>query len=195
MCNERVHAKDSLLFTPSAFRLRTLWGLETFVFLPVVIGLIIFINATCAPPDGACAHYVMVSKFQSGKPLWLATQRDPQNDWTATQNRVNYDVFAPAPLPPTNAHMHVCLSLLTDTSTIFKSSKTSYKNGTFCIHFSLHNRVFFLFNSGKSMETRVFFSNFRISSMRTLFRSGWVGGLGPAQEKSSYVLLLCFLQA
>ena len=47
--------------------------------------------------DGACAHYVMVSKFQ-WKPLWLATQRDPQNDWTATQNRVNYDVFAQAPL-------------------------------------------------------------------------------------------------
>ena len=43
--------------------------------------------------NGACAHYVMVSKFQ-WKPFWLATQRDPQNDWTATQNRVNYDVFA-----------------------------------------------------------------------------------------------------
>ena len=28
----------------------------------------------------------MVSKFQ-WKPFWLATQRDPQNDWTATQNR------------------------------------------------------------------------------------------------------------
>ena len=47
--------------------------------------------------DGGCAHYVMVSKFQ-WKPFWLATQRDPQNDWTATQNRVNYDVFAQAPL-------------------------------------------------------------------------------------------------
>ena len=44
----------------------------------------------------ACAHYVMVSKIQ-WKPFWLATQRDPQNDWTATQNRVNYDVFAQAP--------------------------------------------------------------------------------------------------
>ena len=39
----------------------------------------------------------MVSKFQ-WKPFWLATQRDPQNDWTATKNRVNYDVFAQAPL-------------------------------------------------------------------------------------------------
>ena len=29
--------------------------------------------------------------------FWLATQRDPRNDWTATQNRVNYDVFAQAP--------------------------------------------------------------------------------------------------
>ena len=46
--------------------------------------------------NGACAHYVMVSKFQ-WMPFWLATQRDPQNDWTATQNRVNYDVFAQAP--------------------------------------------------------------------------------------------------
>ena len=44
----------------------------------------------------ACAHYVMVSKFQ-WKPFCLATQRDPQNDWTATQNGVNYDVFAQAP--------------------------------------------------------------------------------------------------
>ena len=47
--------------------------------------------------NGACARYVMVSKFQ-WKPFWLATQRDPQNDWTTTQNRVNYDVFAQAPL-------------------------------------------------------------------------------------------------
>ena len=47
--------------------------------------------------NGACAHYVMVSKFQ-WKPFWLATQRDPQNDWTATQNGVNYDVFAQVPL-------------------------------------------------------------------------------------------------
>ena len=46
---------------------------------------------------GSCAHYVMVSKFQ-WKPFWLATQRDPQNDWTATQNGVTYDVFAQAPL-------------------------------------------------------------------------------------------------
>ena len=47
----------------------------------------------------ACVHYVMVSKFQ-WKPFWLATQRDQQNDhaWTATQNRVNNDVFAQAPL-------------------------------------------------------------------------------------------------
>ena len=47
--------------------------------------------------NGACAHYVMVSKFQ-WKPFWLATQRDPQNDWTATENRVNYDIFAQAPV-------------------------------------------------------------------------------------------------
>ena len=45
---------------------------------------------------GACAHHVVVSNFQ-WKPFWLATQRDPQNDWTATQNRVNYDVLAQAP--------------------------------------------------------------------------------------------------
>ena len=56
-----------------------------------------FHHASICKSDGACAHYVMVSKFQ-WKPFWLATQRDPQNDWTATQNRVNYDVFAQAPL-------------------------------------------------------------------------------------------------
>ena len=33
----------------------------------------------------------------NGSRFWLATQLDPQNDWTATQNRVNYDVFAQAP--------------------------------------------------------------------------------------------------
>ena len=38
----------------------------------------------------------MVSKFQ-WKPFWLATQLYPQNDWSATQNRVKYDVFAQAP--------------------------------------------------------------------------------------------------
>ena len=47
--------------------------------------------------NGACAHYNMVSNFQ-WKPFWLATQRDAQNDWTATQNSVNYDVFAQAPM-------------------------------------------------------------------------------------------------
>ena len=47
--------------------------------------------------NGACAHYVMVSKFQ-WKSFWLATQRDPQNDWTATQNRANHDIFEQAPL-------------------------------------------------------------------------------------------------
>ena len=31
------------------------------------------------------------------KPFWLATQRDLQNDWTATQDRVNYDICAQAP--------------------------------------------------------------------------------------------------
>ena len=46
--------------------------------------------------NGACAHYLMVSKFQ-WKPFWLAIERDAQNDWTATQNRVNYDVFAQTP--------------------------------------------------------------------------------------------------
>ena len=47
--------------------------------------------------DGACAHYVMVSKFQ-WKPFWLATQLYQQIDWTGWQNRANYDVFAQAPL-------------------------------------------------------------------------------------------------
>ena len=47
--------------------------------------------------NGACVHYVMVSKFQWKPAFRLATQRDPQNDWTATQNRVNNDVFAQAP--------------------------------------------------------------------------------------------------
>ena len=32
--------------------------------------------------NGACAHYIMVSKIQ-WKPFWLATQLYPQNDWTA----------------------------------------------------------------------------------------------------------------
>ena len=55
--------------------------------------------------DGACAHYIMVSKIQ-WKPFWLATQRDPQNDWTGWQNRVNYDVVTQAPFPQeTNASL------------------------------------------------------------------------------------------
>ena len=36
--------------------------------------------------------------------ILAATQRDPQNDWTATQNRVNYDhVFTQAPY---HCHWH-----------------------------------------------------------------------------------------
>ena len=46
--------------------------------------------------NGACAHYVTVSNFQ-WKPFWLATQRDPQNDWTATQNRVNCMTYSHRP--------------------------------------------------------------------------------------------------
>ena len=34
--------------------------------------------------NGACVHYVMKPKFQ-WKPSWLATQWDPQNDWTGWQ--------------------------------------------------------------------------------------------------------------
>ena len=37
--------------------------------------------------------------------FWLATQLDPQNDWTAWRIRVNYDVFAQAPLQPTHFHV------------------------------------------------------------------------------------------
>ena len=58
----------------------------------------------------------MVSKFQ-WKPFWLATQRDPQNDWTATQNGVKYDVFAQAPLknfPFGNAFRDYLTSLTSD---------------------------------------------------------------------------------
>ena len=36
---------------------------------------------------GACAHYVIVSKFQ-WKPVWLATRRDPQNDKGVPQGSV-----------------------------------------------------------------------------------------------------------
>ena len=38
-------------------------------------------------------HYVMVSRSQR-KPFWLATQLDPQNDWTEWQKGVNDDVCA-----------------------------------------------------------------------------------------------------
>ena len=46
---------------------------------------------------GLCAlrHGIQISMEAF---FWLATQRDPRNDWTATQNRVNYGVFAQAPL-------------------------------------------------------------------------------------------------
>ena len=38
-------------------------------------------------PNGACAQYVMpLPKFQ-WIPFWLATQLNPQNDWTERQNR------------------------------------------------------------------------------------------------------------
>ena len=45
--------------------------------------------------NGACAHYVMVSKIQ-WKPFWLATQLYPRNNWTGWQKGVNNDVFAQA---------------------------------------------------------------------------------------------------
>ena len=44
--------------------------------------------------NGACAHYVMLSKLLG----WLATQLDPQNDWTGWHIRVHYDVCAQGPL-------------------------------------------------------------------------------------------------
>ena len=76
--------------------------------LPVITSA----NPNSSPPvfhfsNGACAHYVMVTKFQ-WKPFWLATQRDPQNDWAATQNRVNYDVFSQAPFNPSMPPQRLC---------------------------------------------------------------------------------------
>ena len=60
--------------------------------------------------DGACAHYVMVSKFQ-WKPCWLATHRDAQNDWNGWRNRVNYNVFTRHRLGPIAQSWFFCLSL------------------------------------------------------------------------------------
>ena len=54
-------------------------------------------NQSRWPSHGACAHYVMVSKTQ-WKPFWLATNLYPLNDWAGWHFRVNYDVFAQAPL-------------------------------------------------------------------------------------------------
>ena len=47
--------------------------------------------------NGASANYIMVSRIQ-WKPFWLATQRDPPNDWTGWQICVNCDIFAQVPL-------------------------------------------------------------------------------------------------
>ena len=47
-------------------------------------------------PDLEYAAFVYVP-LSVGLPFWLATQRDPQNDRTATPNHVNYNVFAHAP--------------------------------------------------------------------------------------------------
>ena len=41
---------------------------------------------------------ILQHSIQSSMELWLATQLNPQNDWTGWQNRVNYDVFAPGPI-------------------------------------------------------------------------------------------------
>ena len=63
------------------------------------------VKSRIAPSNGGCVHYVMVSNFQ-WKPFWLATQQDPQNYWTATQNGVNYDVFIQAPFSLFRAGFH-----------------------------------------------------------------------------------------
>ena len=47
------------------------------------------------PLNGACGHYIMVSKIQ-WKPFWLAIQLCPQNDWTGWLTDV--DLFAQASL-------------------------------------------------------------------------------------------------
>ena len=51
----------------------------------------------CEETNGGRAHYVVGSRIQC-KPFWLATQLYPQNDWTGWKNRVNYDIWAQAPL-------------------------------------------------------------------------------------------------
>ena len=56
----------------------------------------------------------MLSKIQ-WKPLWLATQLYPQNDWTGRQNGVSDDVFPQAPFKPifpTRHAPHTSKSLL-----------------------------------------------------------------------------------
>ena len=72
--------------------------------------------------DGACVHYIMVSKFQ-WKPFWLATQRDRQNDWTATQNRAKYDVFAQAPFDTLEKREGACTSFVLRRGKLSRSMK------------------------------------------------------------------------
>ena len=75
--------------------------------------------------NGACAHNVMVSKFQ-WKPFWLATQRDSQNDWTATQNRVNYDVFAQAQSNTKTSARHLLSTSEKDIVSMFGKRHTQW---------------------------------------------------------------------
>ena len=51
-----------------------------------------------AETNGACAHYVMVSKFQ-WKPFCLPASEIHRMTGPPSQNRVNYDVLAQAPYP------------------------------------------------------------------------------------------------
>ena len=57
------------------------WLVLTRVTTPVTS----YATQTCR--NGACAHYVMVSKFQ-WKPFWLATQRDPQIHMTGLPPKI-----------------------------------------------------------------------------------------------------------
>ena len=97
--------------------------------------------------SAVCAVFLLISiHYVSHKLDIPSTQRDPQNDWTASQNRVNYDVFAQA-ASPEREELHVN----------FDSSASLRTRGKL---------AFFAFSVDESLNIRFFFCSFFFSKCK-----------------------------
>ena len=132
-----LHCTVTMVTACCLFSIQSLRNVVGFFFFFVVL-----IYLFESQENGACVHYVMVSKIQ-WQPFWLATQLYPQNDWTGWQIRVNYRKTPKISTP--SIFTEICCRLQCPESTYPQNISTLYPVSWKCVHkrWNKHNSVVF----------------------------------------------------